>query len=225
MADPVIADYFRVMAVWQRKTGLPSDVMVNSFVFRNQNLAGPLGGGLEGRIRTALDEFYFGRVGDTVASISSFMVGAAFEGLTYRIYDLADVPPRPVHVEESTAYGTGSFSTGTPLPEECACVVSWLTAVRGPHGRGRSFLGGFGNQAVSIDADSGTARVGPTLQSSIQTAADRLLGDNNQDVELHILGAQGPNRVRTGYIDNAWDTQRRRGLKPTSRVSIAGIGT
>lgn len=225
MADPVIADYFRVMAVWQRKTGLPSDVMVNSFVFRNQNLAGPLGGGLEGRIKTALDEFYFGRVGDTQGSISSHMRGGSFSGLTYRIYDLADTPPRPVHIEESGAYATAAFSTGNPLPEEVACVVSWQTAVRGPHGRGRTFLGGFATEASGTDTETGTARVHANLSGSIQTAADRLLGDNNQDVELHILGAQGPNRVRTGYVDNAWDTQRRRGLKSSSRVVIAGIGT
>jgi hypothetical protein len=83
--------------------------------------------------------------------------------------------------------------------------------------RGRVFLGPLGNNAVS----STTGRVASGAYTAIQTAAATLLGGSGIGDWTWIIWSKASSSqvvVDNGWIDDAPDVQRRRGVDPSTRV-------
>ncbi len=118
---------------------------------------------------------------------------------------------------------TWNFSaplTGNPLPTECAIVCSYQAVkVNGTNQasrRGRIYLGPLNDQ-TNVDG-----RVQPGIQQAIRNAFRDLIldtyaieGISTPVVYSPTLGT-GAN-VFDGWVDNAFDTQRRRGISATVR--------
>lgn len=207
---------FLFTATLGSNTNLPEDAMVNTFHFEGS-------GSDPENVVDMIQDFYIVVPSGQSTSIATFMTSAALNGdLTVRGYDLSDTPPRaPVIEQERDLTGLGS---GDALPTEVALVMSYhaqyASGVQPARRRGRIYLGGF---AASINQGG---RPGGGLRQAVQRAGRDLIQASNASVSwdwVQYSPTNGTaNLVVGGWIDNAWDTQRRRGIAPTSRDTFTG---
>lgn len=131
---------------------------------------------------------------------------------------------------------------GTPLPEEVAVCLSMTTVgyltfpehqsagAPGPVGdvlprarrRGRVFLGPL--NSLAIDASSGRPLVSTTFRTNIADAFSTLhaaMGANVTPLQVFSRTDHAMRRVNGIWIDDAFDTIRRRGIQATSRMTRA----
>lgn len=215
----------RVQASHASVSGLPADANVNVWHFKCA-ATDPLDAATE--IIDNLTSFYEG-----IEDI--FCANTASGNIDYKVYDLEDDEPRvPIHTFSQPAI---TPTTGDGLPTECAICLSFQGAPGSglnPRRRsGRIYLGML-STGVTTTVTGFVQVAAPTL-STIQTAAATLLGDLNPLLAVWAVfspttaGAKpwsdaaldaATTPVFQGYIDNALDTQRRRGTLPSDRITF-----
>ena len=140
-----------------------------------------------------------------------------------KFYDLGDPKPRAPIYEYVWQLASLSGS-GANLPKEVAACLSYRTVptsgIPPARQRGRLFIGPLNTNVLS-----GASTVNPTLDSgfinALKGGASYLVGlgtpaSGRWMVYSRALGGIGY-LVTNGWVDNAFDTQRRRGLAPTAR--------
>lgn len=197
------------------QTGIPEDVSVNVFAIDTSSVEAPTPTEL-GTMANALEDFY--------SELASFLHPELSGVLRVRAYDIDDPEPRvPLIDTNRTNWFT---SAGTGLPEEVAIALSF-TAVEqsgtpAARRRGRIYIGPLRTSAIGPDSNGHTRP-----SSSFVTALDAAVTVLN--TELLALGwlwcvwsrADDVLRpCREWYVDDALDTQRRRGVAPTSRTVL-----
>lgn len=200
-------------------SGLPEDAAVNTWHFRNDDAAvldAPLA------TRVALRMFAFYNVWCT--EYASYMNSAAN---VWKVYDLEDPKPR-VPFGEGTLAISNPGTSSNDLPAEVAIVGSFRSeyesGVERSRRRGRVYLGPIQDQPsdrarpssqiitkahdafAALKALQGTDDLWWCTYSPTQQAATSL----NDAFKV----------VLAGYIDNSYDTQRRRGVAPTARTTF-----
>jgi hypothetical protein len=137
------------------------------------------------------------------------------QSLEYRIYDLGDPPPREPTIVPSTAW---IKPTGSGLPAEVAIVLSFYGSRNLPRQRGRLFIGPLDTGVLS---QATNAVVRPALESrdAIRRGAVNVL-NTTQNLTWVVISptAATATVIENGWIDDAFDTQRRRGVAPSSRI-------
>lgn len=199
---------YRVLAEMPWDSGLPEDVTINTWYFNaaaDADLAG---------VFDELATFYAG----VDAWLSSILAGGT-DGLILTAYDLADAEPRePVRTDGFVL----TLGSGQPLPTEVACVVSYHAAfesgVNKARRRGRVYLG-----PLDVGIQSGISSfIAPGPQDGIRDAAQALLDASDAAANwawMQYSSTEAFARVVTGgWVDNSFDTQRRRGIRATSRL-------
>lgn len=204
--------HWKFVVTLQVASAIPEDRPVNTFhyVGTSPETNVPL-------IATVLETAY-----NNVRSI--FSTAVAQNGHSIKAYDMADPEPRAPIYDGTFNFATAT--TGTPLPTEVALCVSFqgvrVSGQSQARRRGRVYLGplatdnmtspgrpssglvsaaaGFGNDLLSSSLDSGVARVWSVYSPS------------NDDLVP----------VANGWVDNAYDIQRRRGVVPTARTLFVG---
>jgi hypothetical protein len=137
-------------------------------------------------------------------------------------YNLADPQPRvPIHVIDYTY--TGTIGT-TSAPHEVSLAVSFHAQIFsgdvGRRHRGRVYLGPFTALTASV------ARPGSSSVTAIAGAFDtmRLAIPSGTSSNVHLAVYSRKDNVARevigGYIDDEWDTQRRRGMRASSRTTF-----
>jgi hypothetical protein len=188
-------------------SGLPEDVTVNTWSFET---TGAVPAGLDD-ITTALDTFYSG----LGTWLSANLTGTGL----IKYYNLIDPEPRVPVQEDTFSFTPGS---GVFVSEVALCLsfqgerISGLPQARR---RGRIYFGpltstvnnanrpatSFLNDLVSSgDVLLASSQVSATWKWSVWSPTD------GQMVE-----------VTDGWVDNAFDTQRRRGAAPSSRSTFS----
>ena len=196
--------------------GGPGDVSINTWHFRAPDITDA---GL-GPITAALSTFY-------TAVKSRFSTDVSFGSGNVTYYDLAQPKPRaPIFEGLLGTTGTGG---GTPGPSEIAICLSFygLKTAGYPFGRsrGRIYLGPL-NAGLMAGNNVAAADV-----TAIVNAANTLLGTSNaaawkwvvysQTQAESPIGLHFPDdTVIGGWVDNAWDVQRRRGAEPSARTTF-----
>lgn len=212
MPDPILTDFFRVLAIFHHKRGLPEDVFVNSWCFRNDGAIGETA--VADNIVPVLDAFYFGAAasGGTLASLMT----SGIESAEYRIYDLGTAPPRIPIIRQPDA--TTTFSGDPELPGEVAVCLSFVAGRNQPRSRGRIFLGPLGKGSVSLQDDEPVPS--GLLMATLVDRAENVL-NTSENVSWHLVSQAdaAAKEVTGGWVDNAFDTMRKRGRRPTSRDS------
>jgi len=143
-------------------------------------------------------------------------------GHEIKYYDLPGTPPNyPV---EEDVWNMASAPGGSPLPQECAVCLSFQGA-RTPgfpqaRRRGRIYIGTLGTAANTSGRPtaalvSALATAAATFKSNVGALADTI------DWAVWSVVDQSPVIVDNGWVDNVFDTQRRRGLLETSRTTFA----
>lgn len=207
----------RALCVWPWTTGRPEDVSSNTFHF---NVTGTLLTEVT-NIFTALNSFYGSAYGnDQRSPLIDHDAGFV------RFYDMSEAEPR-VPIDEFAFTALSGTAGTTALPPEAAMVVSVRAEIESGDNKrrrmGRTYLGPFSTQALS----SGTGRPGSGFISNLVTAANNLLIASNTADPDWVWAIYSPTdgvarQVVEGYVNNEFDTQRRRGLVDTSRSAFDG---
>ena len=216
-------------------TGLPEDKTENVFSV-GQN--GVLGASDLTDAIAAVRDFYITAHAGQVNAVGKYIgqsVSRAANACTVSLYsstDLTGATPfgSPTNI---TAFTMSSVLTSNALPEEVAAVISYranLTDVPVEVGdtrpaqrrRGRVYVGPLNDAAGSVVSslyrpdsqfrtDLGAALKG--MAQAINATASLYFGVwSKADAEVWEAIA--------GYVDDAWDTQRRRGVSPTTRTGF-----
>lgn len=204
----------RAMFVGQGSSGLPEDRIVNVFHF--------VGGGTysadAATAVTKVAEFYNGLGVGQTNSIAGYLSSWVNRTAEIRTYDLTTAKPR---VPTITPLELNPYLSDNGLPEEVALVTTFygsppITRRR----RGRLYIGplnsntsviNFGNQAAPSAPN-------PVIIGDLRIATQTLAAiDSVQWCIRSTLPSENFVPVAGGYVDNAFDTQRRRGPDATTR--------
>jgi len=209
--------------------GLAEDDLINVLHF---STADTTPGTLE-TIKTSCINIYNGQTGASPRLYTHFSNEMKDSGHEVTLYNMDDPKPRaPI---SASPFAFAGAPVGDPLPGEVACCLSFqalpASGTIQARRRGRIFIGRLGKDTAGGGRPT-AALIGSMVQSGI-----RLLGDSSANVnwswivlsEAHTASAKDPrpsygrtfNPVSNGWVDNAFDTQRRRGLAPTSRTVYA----
>lgn len=203
-------------------SGLPEDVAVNTFHFfaaaADQQAIDDVNG--------LLDNFYSaipaGEGGAFTAFYSNIVNSAAARIKTYNLD--SPEPRQPLDTYDPQWAWAGA---GSPLPQEVALCLSFqAVGVSGSpqaRRRGRVYLGPLA--VTAIEASTSDARPESDLISRMASAASELLADSITSTARWVVyseaaGGVGYN-VDNGWVDNAFDIQRRRGVAPTARTTFS----
>jgi hypothetical protein len=195
-----------VTANFTHDSGLAEDVVVNAWSF---NTAATKDNGQGMAIVTALQDFY-----DSLVTFRSSLLNGF---VTFKFYDRADATPRVPWLQETRNVGTSDSA----LPPEVALVTSFKAApVSGQppaRRRGRVFIGPLSQGALS----NTTGRPTEGVLNALSLASFQLLQDSEATGDWSwTIWSPTDNAAREvfeGWVDNEFDTQRRRGIRATNR--------
>lgn len=209
--------HVRCQVVLQGATNLPEDRFINVWNFDSGATNFETHSLL---VAAALDNFYGST--DMVAAgagISNLFSQFVLRPYSYRFYDMTQAEPRVPYVITKTLKPYPSTSGLRDLPEEVAIVLSLrgappVTARR----RGRLYIGPLNHLAITDATTTLPVRVDSTVQTALATAADGVL---DAAVGWSIWSPTSSTLVPVvgGFIDNAVDTQRRRGPAASARLN------
>lgn len=211
-------------------SGVPEDAIVNTFYFdQDDNGILPPPDDSYDAVVQSLSDFY-GQFDQLV------LPNAVGNLATVRIYDMRDPQPRLLRRTSTFAIAASGEAA---LPGQVSICMSFaaapLAGVNPARRRGRVYLGPI---AVSVAEMVGSqARPTAVARNAIRAGADSLLipanvGGSSLSWAMYspATDAGGANiddsihDVQTGWIDDVFDTQRRRCPDPTTRTVFAQVG-
>lgn len=205
----ITADDYLVQVELASTSNIAADSILNTFAVKALD-----GAAAFADITAAVDTFY-AQLQDYLGQVLNSSANAHH----VRVYHLTEPEPRPpVYVGRFTQGGTG-----TSLPSEVAVCTSLAAAMpagaRPARRRGRMFIGPLNTTASQVVG--GYARPSATFQGVLALATQNLSIALEGDLWGLSVWSRADNtlfRVVRGWVDNEWDTQRRRGPEPTARV-------
>jgi hypothetical protein len=210
-----------------RTTELPEDLVVNTFSFITGS-AVHTAADLDA-IETSLIGFYnvVGAGGSALTSHLSNLLSVAALKNEIRLYDInAPAASPPLR----TRFWTLATTASSPLPAEVALCLSFKApAAVGQNPkrqRGRVYIGPISTGSLNTASTGGDARPSVPCQTAIIDAGNRLMTDTGHAWSVwsrRDATATNPNGtlvpITDLWVDNAWDTQRRRGARPSTRIT------
>lgn len=203
------------MFVGQLASGLPEDRIVNVFHFQAAEAYSSASFAARDQVR----DFYTGA--NTTFSVGAYLSCYLSRAAKIVTYDLAEPPPR---VPTELAFTLPDATSLNGLPEEVAVCLSMRGAIppaAGPRRRGRVYIGPLNQSAYDTAATIRPARPIASFITDLTVAATRLQAAGIGGV-LWCIRSERPVEnfvpVSGGWVDNAFDTQRRRGPDATERT-------
>lgn len=211
----------RVMVTIPYSSGVPSDVINNTWHF--ESLDGePIDSTRLGVLFGHLVAFYNTCYNNTtVKAMANYLnpLQTVMKG-----YDLSDPKPRTA-VRESTTPLTVGVQPATAVAPEVAAVLSYRTeyesGINKGSQRGRVYLGGLTDLQVDPSALSRGPRFKSGYITAVTSAATTLAGAALASEWGWVVWSEKLQQsfaVAGGWMDDALDTQRRRGQLATSRT-------
>ena len=198
---------------WQANSGRPEDAITNSFHFTNTDTVTDYD-----NVRDMLVDFYSATNEEKPTSIREFMSAGTVTGeYVLKAYALEDPKPRqPVITYQGTLYPPNVPS----LPSEVALVLSFQAELESgeiaARRRNRVYLGPFAETANKV-----IGRPEDELVQCMIFSGKQLIQASSSSLRwtwvIYSPTTDTAYPVNNGWVDNAWDTQRRRGLYYTQR--------
>lgn len=213
----------RTMVTIPSDNALPRDFVVNTFAFGNVDVTDTAD--LDA-IEAALQDFYNSN-GGSGTPIVGFMANDVKSPFIVKHYNLDSPEPRAPLQTTEIVMDNITVSGSDHLPRETALCLSFqgvqVSGEPQARKRGRIYLGPWVSNGGTILANGMPST---TLITEIKDAAQRLLDESN--TSTWYWGIYSPTddevvRVDNGWVDNAWDTQRRRGFDATTRSTFATV--
>jgi len=207
----------RVMFILEHQSGLPQDQAVNVWHFNSAAATAA-----EAEDASDLVVAWYNTNDGNGNAPREFLSPVLSGDWLTKVYNLDDAEPRVPMFEDS-----GSFAVGPtdPMPSEVAVCLSFqgnsTSGDNQARRRGRIFLG-------PLDVSASDAAVPPrpnaALIETMRAAANNVLlpsngGDPEWCVYSRVSDTGWP--VTNGWIDNAFDTQRRRGEDANARTTFS----
>lgn len=218
----IIPGVARAQVVFQGTSGKPQDRYVNTFHFEQNGGAGPITTASFTEIANRLIAFYntAGPSGNPLSKYLSSEVLRTTNSAQVRMYDLGDAEPRAVHEVD---WQLGAVTDPGRLPGEVAVVGSFYGSRNIARQRGRIFLGPLNLNALAQNTARPHAGLITALPEAMHTLAYPAGGAPlAQWVVLSTVGGARMSVVTNGWCDDAFDTQRRRGIESSARTVFAG---
>lgn len=197
-------------------TNLPEDVITNTFHFDPEPLVGLQT--FANSTTPMLHDFY-----ESAYALGGMANYVNLIGCYTKWYDLDMPEPRlPFRVALPTLAGVSAISD---VPTEVSCVLSFegvpVPGVPLGRQRGRIYLGALGQSWMTDSTSSSFPTFATASVNAVAGAANALQTaiDGAGLGEWVVLSPTAGQtfRVNNGHVDNTPDTQRRRGVKATSR--------
>lgn len=199
------------MVIIPMKSGAPKDVAVNNFSFLTTGTVAEGGAAITATLKT----FY-------TALQTFWSPDVAADKVHVKIYDRADAKPRPPQHEALLTLGVTVGTTS--LPHELAICCSFrgarLAGVPPARQRGRIFFGPIATSCLTGSV------VTQTTVDAFKNALSQMKtnADTAPNIEWVVwsqrTGTNGGSwPVTDGWVDNAVDVQRRRGVAATTRTA------
>lgn len=145
----------------------------------------------------------------------------AQNGHEFQWYKMSDPTPR-VPVRE-TAWNLAGAPAGTALPSEVAfCFSFQAPRVSGElqsRRRGRLYFGPLNSTVLSSGGRPSNTFINAVADAASIVMMESLVSTDWKWAVYSTVNHSG-SEVQTGWVDNSFDTQRRRGLAWTSRVTL-----
>jgi hypothetical protein len=213
---------YRIANRLQYTTFLPRDVAVNTFTFscEEEDLPAMAQGVINfyNSVATSMGQ------SNSIASYIGAIVGRGPNQASVTAWNLYDPEPRaPVHYEEYQLSGT---SSGDGLPLEVAACASFEglpeSGVNQARRRGRIFIGPLKTSAGTLDG-ANPPRLKNGFMSDVCAAMEGLHAWTLTEGGVWLVESRvDPSLVTPvvrGWVDNDFDTQRRRSPRATSRTT------
>lgn len=202
-------------------TGVPEDVITNTWHFEWLGGGDPTPTQLLACI-VNVQLFYAGAYSGT-GGAGNWAQYVNLTGGSMKMYNLDDPKPRvPVYTYNGTT--AGAKDTSPTLPTEVACVLSYHTEYQSgipkASQRGRIYLGGLGNGWLGAGGASSFPVLTASARNQVANVATALCAASLVDQWGWVVYSPKLDQqfaVAGGWIDNAFDTQRRRGQAATLR--------
>lgn len=203
--------------IGQADTGISRDNISNTFHFRYEGNHSPPDD--TDNVLDMIEDLYCEAADPSSHPLGWWINSTIKRAARLQIYDLSDPLPRaPIAEREITIGGPGG---GNKLPAEVALTCSFqgdrLSGESQSRRRGRIFLGPLNVTGTDMTIP------GSTMIESINMQFNELCDAAAASVmwEWVVYSPTGDTTavVKNGWVDNAWDTQRRRGPRATTRTS------
>lgn len=202
---------------------LSRDTVVNTFTFSGVD-------NVEDQATIALGKlaaFYNAESGTQNEPLKNFYSGELrLDSCRIKVYDLSDPEPRVPILDESLGVTSPAPLSTTNLPGEVAVCASYSgppeSGEPNARRRGRIYLGPL-NQGASTGTGVAPARPSTSFIGNIAEACKEL-SDGPVGTQWSVWSRRNNNFVQIdrGYVDNSFDTQRRRGVDTTARTGWEG---
>lgn len=212
-------DKYVAAVTLQTKSGIKKDYVRNVWAF-----AGGSGSDLDdaAAINSHLATFY-GAMANWSKELNA--------GATVDVYKV-DLVTGKLSTPFTSSWHAAMVTVGAnaPLPSEVACCLSIHGSLAGlveragttrpaARHRGRLYLGPWDSNWCSQDATTFRPSAS-TLANVINGAATTLMGATDVTWSVWSRTNKAFYPVSGGFVDNEWDTQRRRGTQATARVTF-----
>lgn len=221
---------FLIQHAFQGGSGQPRDRYVNTFHVEGPSIGVgfPEGPPLAGHIKTFYDGLNVG-AGGSSGMFSKYVNNV---GRSIKIYDLGDPKPRTPIYEETSPAPPFPSSTRASMPLEVAVCLSYsalkVSGTAAARRRGRIYLGPWSEMILEEGA-------GPTNGPVVATDYRQKIIDGALGLHLNLTlmsyswVVYSPSNdsaadITSFYVDDAFDTQRRRGIAPITRTVSPAIG-
>jgi hypothetical protein len=221
----------KVSAHFPFTTGLPEDVAINTFWFHTVDEESTV---QEKTTAGAAVQQFFTTTTSTGDGVLKYMSEVIDPGTDVAYVRLVDVDPATG--EEINPAGYGGFTLNAPtvasMPQEVAVCVSFqqsgvaIGAARARR-RGRVFIGPLNINALEEDTNKAgrphedfIATLVAAGARMIESCQDGLLDGDPCPWSVYSRAASQMYEITDGWVDNEFDTQRRRGLTPTARTTF-----
>jgi hypothetical protein len=203
----------RAMVVIKNRNNLPEDAVVNTFHFSGTTAKD------DDSIPARLIAFYNTVAPSAVNSVGYYlsnMLSRAANSAEVRVYDMGDAKPREPAV---TKWALDDLGGSSWFPNEVAACLSFYAGRNIPRRRGRIYIGPLSTNAGEADLTAGDMRLTTDFRNTLVLAAGALRSPTaGSSWCTHSTVDGGYYPVTAGWVDNAFDTQRRRGKDPTART-------
>lgn len=227
--------FFTAQARLAAKNAQPADDVINTFAFYSDDANTDTAADLAVIIADKVEDFYNATSDMPAAQALAYYLAPSIDRGTNlcsvkvtHVEDLDAETPEgsPILVDPFTltaAGNAGSQPAETALVATLRTTFGQLQPAEGPGGTrprsrytGRLYLGPFNNAAAVTSVSSGVGYPSDDLRNGLAVACKRLANDLATE-QIYWSVWSRTLQVMTAYssvkVDNAWDTQRRRGPK------------
>jgi hypothetical protein len=221
MAEPSFAGGIAAQVIFECTNGIPRDSVVNTFHFNTNGHAGSDVEKLEW-VRDHLFSFYNDTHHTSVSNIASWLSATLSRSANkahLKLYWMSDPHPRQPISYDWTLGAVASGDNGLPV-ETCLCLSQYSNLLHTKSGRGRVYIGPLHSNSVRISAGNvfpfGDC-IDPIRYGGRYLIDESTASGSKATWSIYSRKLNEMHPVDTAFVDNEFDTQRRRGHRATVR--------